>query len=292
MKRFHNTPAEPDMIAPLRLQDPSISDSAFEIAQTQANSKSSSLLIRSATLVHVLPLETQQTWVNVLEFLALQVRSATLLSVLPIAATPVGLATQETSTTERNASSEALSRAVTKVRMGNDDPSLHSYDSTVFQADDDEPVTVRFAEDDIGSEAIPPPSINLSQGIILDEDRLKRLYAETRQVSQKLAAITDQDAIEVEFHEGSERFEIVESNIPHDARFDGLDVRYHAILGELVQNEVWVRSDFSSIARHSGRMPSATLDIVNEWAMDTFGDLILEEDDDRIVVHVQLISSK
>jgi hypothetical protein len=39
-------------------------------------------------------------------------------------------------------------------------------------------------------------------------------------------------------------------------------------------------------------MPAGTLDVINEWSQDRFGEPILEEDGDDLMVHAGLVAEE
>lgn len=135
------------------------------------------------------------------------------------------------------------------------------------------------------TEFTPPASLTL------DEDLLRQIVSETREVSRRLAEVMDEAEPEDEAEDAGPSSVPAPVSNPDDLRFMGLETRYHGTLAELVTKPEWPRSEFDAIVKRAGLMPSAMLDIVNEWAIDTFGDPILEEQDNRLIVHAELIST-
>jgi hypothetical protein len=136
----------------------------------------------------------------------------------------------------------------------------------------------------------PEPAPASAPVLALDEERLRQIVSETREVSRRLAEVMDEAEPEDEADASPPHPEPAPTKKTIDPRFTGLDPRYHSAVAEIVTRPEWSRPDFDTLVRSRSLMPSATLDIVNEWAMDTFGDPILEEDEDRLLVHVQLIA--
>jgi hypothetical protein len=57
-----------------------------------------------------------------------------------------------------------------------------------------------------------------------------------------------------------------------------LDEKRKAVLREILQRPSWPLADFRVVAAKAGLMPWACLTTLNEWALDTFADLLLEGD--------------
>jgi hypothetical protein len=59
----------------------------------------------------------------------------------------------------------------------------------------------------------------------------------------------------------------------------GLDVRYHAVLEELLTNNEWSASDVRKLSERHRLMPGAILDTINAWSDNTAGDFLIEDAD-------------
>ncbi len=55
-----------------------------------------------------------------------------------------------------------------------------------------------------------------------------------------------------------------------------LDERHKAILRELLKRPSWQLTELRALTSRAGLMPLACVATLNEWATDTFGDLIIE----------------
>ena len=71
-------------------------------------------------------------------------------------------------------------------------------------------------------------------------------------------------------------------------RLDGLDVKFHSIIQQLVKCESWSRTEFEALARGHKLMPLNVIDAVNEWSDQTLGDFLLEGED-PITCHLGLL---
>ncbi|HBF30466.1 MAG TPA: hypothetical protein DDW73_12720 [Rhizobium sp.] len=120
----------------------------------------------------------------------------------------------------------------------------------------------------------------------IDITRLQSIRSETRITSSVLADI---------FTDEEEAAPISIEPVPDDVtsdgeRFDGLEQRYGSLLMELIARQSWSAADFERLVREGGLMPGAAKEVINEWALDRFDDLLLEGDD-PVDVNVHLLPS-
>ena len=132
----------------------------------------------------------------------------------------------------------------------------------------DEPVTVLPSGDREQGFAIPPRT-DESGAVNLDAARIASVMANTERVSSILGAIFQEDEPEEEMAEATE-------NVDHG--FPGLDARHSAFLGELLVQSHWERDEYETLARQFQLMPAGAVETLNEWSLDQFDDLLLEED--------------
>ena len=57
-----------------------------------------------------------------------------------------------------------------------------------------------------------------------------------------------------------------------------LDEKHKAVLKEILQRPSWPLADYRVVAAEAGLMPWACFTTLNEWAFDTYADLLLEGD--------------
>ncbi len=131
----------------------------------------------------------------------------------------------------------------------------------------DEPVTVLPSGDREQGFAIPPCPDH-SGTVNLDAERIASVMANTERVSSILGAIFQEDEPEEEMAEATE-------NVDHG--FAGLDARHSAFLGELLVRPRWERDEYETLARQFQLMPAGAVETLNEWSLDHFDDLLLEE---------------
>ena len=116
--------------------------------------------------------------------------------------------------------------------------------------------------------AIPPPSEHDS--VILDPERVTSVMANTEHVSSILKNIFHDDEIEEKPNETSE-------NTEED--FLGLDEQHATFLRELLTRPHWNEAEFATLTDHFQLMPKGTVETLNEWSFNRFGDVLIEEDE-------------
>ena len=132
----------------------------------------------------------------------------------------------------------------------------------------DEPVTVLPSGDREEGFAIPSRPDD-SSTVNLDAERIASVMANTERVSSILGAIFQEDEPEEEMAEAME-------DVDHG--FTGLDARHSAFLGELLVQPHWEQDEYETLARQFQLMPAGAVETLNEWSLDHFDDLLLEED--------------
>jgi TerB-C domain len=152
----------------------------------------------------------------------------------------------------------------------------------------------------VGPVAPAPKAAPAETTLKLDEARLQQILNETQDVAKMLGdAMSEDDVTEDEPEEAPPT---VTSPTPAatisppapavnigDRRFPGLDLRFHAALAELLATPNWTKDEFETLARRHELMPSSLFDVVNEWAQDHLGDLILEERGEQMIVSKDLV---
>ena len=132
-----------------------------------------------------------------------------------------------------------------------------------------EPVTVRRARQGPEDFAIPSPE---REGTVsLDAARVTALMADTARASAVLGSIfsEEEDAEEIDSQE--------EAAEDVDAVFAGLEPKHVAFLGELLTRPRWDEPDMATLARQFELMQAGTIETLNEWSFDRFGDALIEE---------------
>ena len=132
----------------------------------------------------------------------------------------------------------------------------------------DEPLTVRRAQVRPEGFAIPKPEREAT--VLLNTDRVAALMADTARASVVLGSIFSDDDPE----ESDSQEEEVEDA---DTVFTGLEPKQVAFLGELLTRPRWDEPDMATLARQFELMQAGTIETLNEWSFDRFGDALIEE---------------
>lgn len=132
----------------------------------------------------------------------------------------------------------------------------------------DEPITVRRAQEQPKEFAIPKPEREAT--VSLNTDRVAALMADTARASAVLGSIFSDDDPE----ESDPQKEAVDDA---DTVFTGLEPRHAAFLGELLTRPHWDEPDMATLARQFELMQAGTIETLNEWSFDRFGDTLIEE---------------
>ena len=136
----------------------------------------------------------------------------------------------------------------------------------------DEPIAVRPAQPTIRGYGIPAPPREDSR-LVLDPERVNGLIEDTARVSALLGEIFREDEVE-ESDEGVMALEDATSN---ENGFGGLDWRHTAFLRKLLTRPKWDAGALARIAAGFELMPSGSLETLNEWTFDQFGEPVIEE---------------
>jgi hypothetical protein len=148
----------------------------------------------------------------------------------------------------------------------------------------DEPVEIRAAEHMPTGERIPERATQHEPLVVLDMSRVQRLIENTAEVQQLLATamMAAQEAEEVQSVPVSAH--LTESPAAAACRtpslhvLDGLDEQYYPIVAELLTRDEWQPQDIDSLARKHGFMRSGMIEVINDWAMERFGDHLIDDE--------------
>lgn len=123
--------------------------------------------------------------------------------------------------------------------------------------------------------ATTAPSLSLDPALIARKQR------ETAEVSTLLAEVFAEDADEEPV--AAEPAEPLDAQLPGSdavtAPVEGLDDAHATLLRTIVTRESWERHQFTRMTDDLGLMPDGAIDMLNEFALDTTGDVLIEGDD-------------
>ena len=126
-----------------------------------------------------------------------------------------------------------------------------------------------------------PPSggaVPLAEAGGLDEERLRRLRAETEKIGSLLADVFADDEAPTP----------PPSVTPAPGGLLGLDAIHSTLVRALARSPTWSRADFEREAGACGLLPDGALEMVNEWAYDAYGEPLIE-DGDPVTVNLDLL---
>ncbi len=152
-------------------------------------------------------------------------------------------------------------------KLGGDRRELHSALHRRATADGDGLVSVLKAEPDRGV-VIPKPPRQPTQSLpSLDLEKLKRLEAETVEVTGLLSGI---------FSEPQQVSISAPVETPAEGtRFGELDVAHSSVLAAVMEAGTMARAKFDALAKSVKLMPDGALETINDMALDAFGEAVL-----------------
>jgi len=144
-------------------------------------------------------------------------------------------------------------------------------DLHALRSGDDEPVTVIEGEPATGYE-IPPQGAGgeAARGLVLDAEKIRATRDDTERVSSILTEV---------FKEDEEPAPAPPPAAESGPSLCGLDADHTAFLLRLSERPHWERSQIEHLADELGVLPDGALETINEAAIETCGDLLLEGDD-------------
>lgn len=148
-------------------------------------------------------------------------------------------------------------------------PASALYSALHRSGEDVGPVEVVSA---IEGRTVPLPDEPKRSGVSIDTARLERIRGETTQVSAMLAAIF------VEEEPEPAPAPPPRSSFTKSA-FTGLDLPHSDLLARLLAGPM-ARTDFDALAADLRLMPDGAIETLNEWGFDTFGEPVVEDEDE------------
>ena len=124
---------------------------------------------------------------------------------------------------------------------------------------------VRSAEAAAAGESIP---VEMPTGEIrLDSERIATIHSDTERVSSVLGEIF------------SEAKDSPQNECAQEVVVPGLDARHAAFVKEVISEKHWAEGSFKELCDKHSFMPSGAIEDINEWAFESYGDALLDEDD-------------
>ncbi len=124
---------------------------------------------------------------------------------------------------------------------------------------------VRSAESAASGESIP---VEMPTGEIqLDSERIATIHSDTERVSSVLGEIF------------SEAKDSPQNKGAQEVVVPGLDARHAAFVKEVIAEKHWAEGSFKELCDKHSFMPSGVIEDINEWAFESYGDALLDEND-------------
>lgn len=153
--------------------------------------------------------------------------------------------------------------------------------------DSELPVVVPAGQQPAAASIPPPPTGKDSRPALrVDLSRLEAIRRETRSASGVLANIFAEEETAAE----PEILITADQDTVEDVMFEGLEGRYGCLLADLAERDEWSSADFEQLARQAGLMPGAARQILNDWSLDRYDELVLEGED-VVLVNRHLLPS-
>lgn len=142
----------------------------------------------------------------------------------------------------------------------------------------DDVVSVREASPSSGGEKLPLPPVE--HGVAIDHAAVAAILADTRDVAAILAEVLDREEDEPTSLEipptapllapaGSPQITAIAAD---------LDIRYHAVLEDLLAKPSWTKEEVRVLASGRSLMAGAIVETINAWSDEALGDFLIEED--------------
>jgi tellurite resistance protein len=133
---------------------------------------------------------------------------------------------------------------------------------------------------------LPVSSKGVNKAVELDMNRVQNTLADTKKASALLASIFEDEepvaAQEVLTDDDDEK------DGDASQKFMGLDSAHAQLLTELLESNSWPRGDFMRLASSLNLLPDGAMEVINEWAFETYDEPILE-DGEPIEVYADLL---
>lgn len=148
----------------------------------------------------------------------------------------------------------------------------------------DEPVTIRPPAEKGPTFRIPPaPAQKAKKPVsspIIDSRKVDAVIEDTRRVSDVLSDIfKEEDATKPEAPAAAEA---------GSGLFAGLDAQHAQLVAVLIKTNQWSRASFEDQAKKLGLMPDGALEVINEWALETLDEPLIE-DGEPLSVNLELL---
>lgn len=125
--------------------------------------------------------------------------------------------------------------------------------------------------------------------IKLDKDIIKKTLDNTKEIANILSDIFNEDEnSEVELDQEKKEISQIKEPIVNIQ----LDIRYKDIFDKIITKNEWSKIEFEALAKKYNFMPSAVIEILNEWSDEALEDFLIEEDGGKFIINLELLGGE
>lgn len=131
-----------------------------------------------------------------------------------------------------------------------------------------------------------PANIELDEKLELklDTEKLEKIKINTSEIHSVLQEIFAEEQAEIL------KAEPIETANSEDMDKTKIENGLQNIVNIIIEKENWTRNELLNVIQNKGMMLSSTIDEINEWSNEEFGDFLVEEDDDVYLVNKDVVS--
>jgi uncharacterized tellurite resistance protein B-like protein len=162
---------------------------------------------------------------------------------------------------------------------------------------DESEVTVRRAGKRSRTGEVIPAQKQGAGGFRLNHAAISSIMSETREVSVMLAeamGAADAESADSPDPSATAKAEAVETvrvaSVVQTPACKGPGGRYEPLFAALIERERWSRGDADDVARSHGLMLDAGIETINDWAFDSLGAPLVEDEGDELFIDRSLLN--
>lgn len=118
----------------------------------------------------------------------------------------------------------------------------------------------------------------------LDTEKLEKIKINTSEIQNVLQEIFAEEEAEIL------KSEPIETVSTEDEDKTGIENGLQSIVNIIIEKENWTRNELLNIIQNKGMMLSSTIDEINEWSEEEYGDFLVEEDGDVYLVNEDVVN--
>ena len=131
-----------------------------------------------------------------------------------------------------------------------------------------------------------PTNIELNEKVELklNAEKLEKIKINTSEIHSVLQEIFAEEQAEIL------KAEPIETTNSEDMDKTEIENGLQNIVNIIIEKENWTRNELLNVIQNKGTMLSSTIDEINEWSNEEFGDFLVEEDDDVYLVNKDVVN--